>query len=340
MYRAAVLIGRSAPIPTVMHPQIRPRRSGLTRFALLAALAGLAGISGGSDGQALQYQRVLLNPPAVLILLRGPIIPGDFDRFVHFYRAIPSTDRITALALDSPGGNIVEAETIAEAIVRLHVSTFVGDGSECSSACFLMFAAGSRRIVRPDALIGVHSASENGEETKDAMAVTTAIARDLGGLGVPPAIIGKLVQTPPGRASWLTPADLASMGVTVLDASSPTASRRETSPSADATTQYRASTPPSQEDQSESSRAYNQGFADRRAWEWFFAGLTGAFKDGAEYWSGQRSTPQPGSCYGPAGQNLGDWTAGCLEAKRVLNPSDSRRKAEPDYRAGWNSYKG
>src|SRR5439155_25735337 len=48
--------------------------------------------------------------------------------------------------------------------------------------------------------------------------------------------------------------------------------------------------------------------------------LAGALKDGAEYWSGQRSTPQPGSCYGPAGQNLGDWTAGCLAAKRILTP--------------------
>lgn len=323
-----------------MHREIHPERSGPTRFALFTALIGLASVYGGSGGHALQYQRVPLNPPAVVILLRGPIIPGDFDRFVEFYRGIPSTDRVTAVALDSSGGNIVEAETIAEAIVRLHVSTFVGDGSECSSACFLMFAAGSLRIVRPDALIGVHSASENGEETMGSMAVTTAMARDLGGLEVPPAIIGKLVQTPPGRATWLTPSDLASMGVKVLDAASSAPSHRDASPSANAPTQYQASPIPPPADQNASPGAYQQGFADRRAWEWFFAGLTGAFKDGAEYWSGQRSTPQPGSCYGPAGQNLGDWTAGCLEAKRALTPSDNRRKAQPDYRAGWNSYKG
>lgn len=143
----------------------RPWRSRLSRFVLLVALTGWVVICGASGGHALQYQRVPLDPPAVLILLRGPIIPGDFDRFADFLRAVPSADRITALALDSPGGNVVEAETIAEAIVRLHASIFVGEGSECSSACFLLFAAGSRRIVRPDALIGVHSASENGQET-------------------------------------------------------------------------------------------------------------------------------------------------------------------------------
>jgi hypothetical protein len=44
--------------------------------------------------------------------------------------------------------------------------------------------------------------------------------------------------------------------------------------------------------------------------------------------------------YGPAGENLGDWTAGCLAAKRILAPSDVRRKTEPEYRAGWNKYSG
>lgn len=232
-----------------MYREIRPKLSGLSRFAFFSALTGLVSVWGGSSGHALQYQRVPLNPPAVLILLRGPIIPGDFDRFVEFLQAIPSTDRVTALGLDSSGGNIVEAETIAEAISQQQVAVFVGEGSECSSACFLIFAAGSRRIARPDALIGVHSASEDGKETMGSMAVTTAIARDLGGLGVPPAIIGKLVQTPPGRATWLTPADLASMGVTVLDATSPAPFRRDASPSVNATTRNNAPPPPPSADQ-------------------------------------------------------------------------------------------
>jgi ClpP class serine protease len=85
-----------------------------SKFALSAVLTGLAHIFGGSSGHALQYQRLPLDPPAILILLRGPIIPGDFDRFVDFLRAVPSTDRITAFALDSPGGNVVEAEAMAK----------------------------------------------------------------------------------------------------------------------------------------------------------------------------------------------------------------------------------
>lgn len=210
------------------------------------------------------------------------------------------------------------------------------EGIECSSACFLIFAAGSRLFVRPDALIGVHSVSENGEETVNSMARTTAMARDLHDLGVPETIIGKLVQTPPGRATWLTPADLASMRVTVLDAA--TTSRASPSPPVIPAPQYRAAPAPLRPSIPEPSAAYGEGAADRRALETWFAGLSGPFKDGAEYWAGQRSTPRPGSCYGPVNQNLGDWTAGCLAAKRILTPSDIRRKSEPDYRAGWNSY--
>ena len=332
---------RSAFIPTVIPREMRQKSSSFTRFALFATVTGWTCIFGGSAGQALQYQRVPLNsPPAVLVLLRGPIIKGDYNRFVDFLRAMPATDRITALALDSPGGNLVEAETMAEAITRLDASIFVGKGNECSSACFLLFAAGSRRIVGSDALIRVHSVSENGEETIGSMAVTTAMARNLGGLGVPPAIIGKLVQTPPGRATWLTPSDLASMSVTVLDEASSAPSRSYASPSVNAPTQYYGSPSMTPPNEPASSRAYEQGLADRRAWEWWFGGLAGAFKDGAEYWAGERSNPQPGSCYGPAGQNLGDWTEGCLAAKRVLSPSDIRRKAEPEYRAGWRGYRG
>jgi hypothetical protein len=171
------------------------------------------------------------------------------------------------------------------------------------------------------------------------MAVTTAMARDLAWLGVPPAIIGKLVQTPPGRATWLTPSDLSSMGVTVLGEASSSPPREYAPPSVNSPPQYYGSPAPLHPpDQPQISKPYEEGLADRRAWETWFARLSGAYKDGAEYWTGQRSTPRPGSCYGPAGQNLGDWTAGCLDAKRTLALSDIRRKSEPDYRAGWNSY--
>jgi len=85
--------------------------------------------------------------------------------------------------------------------------------------------------------------------------------------------------------------------------------------------------------------AFQDGLRDRLSWERWFVRTAGSFKDGADYWAGQRSLPNPGSCY-PSGHHLGDWTTGCLAAKRLLDPTDVRRKSEPEYRAGWNSYHG
>lgn len=84
--------------------------------------------------------------------------------------------------------------------------------------------------------------------------------------------------------------------------------------------------------------AFDAGLADRRAYEEWFASLTGDFKKGLEYWAGQRSLTKPGSCYLPDGSSAGEFTQGCLAGQQRLAGSDSRRKTEPDYRQGWNSY--
>jgi hypothetical protein len=82
--------------------------------------------------------------------------------------------------------------------------------------------------------------------------------------------------------------------------------------------------------------AFQDGRADRQAWEAWFAGTSGEFRRGASWWAGQRSLPHPGACttLGMLGEAA---KAGCLVAKAQLDPTDRRRHAEPDYRAGWNS---
>jgi hypothetical protein len=87
-----------------------------------------------------------------------------------------------------------------------------------------------------------------------------------------------------------------------------------------------------------STSPFDAGLADRRAYEEWFASLTGDFKRGVEYWAGQRSLERPGSCYLADGTSAGEWTQGCVAAQRQFAPSDVRRKAEPDYRRGWNAY--
>jgi hypothetical protein len=86
--------------------------------------------------------------------------------------------------------------------------------------------------------------------------------------------------------------------------------------------------------------AFAAGLADRRAIEQWLASLAGDFKTGASYWAAQRSLPKPGSCYAPDGSSTGSWTQGCLAAQRAFAPADVRRKAEPEYWRGWNSFAG
>jgi hypothetical protein len=292
---------------------------------LLGGVVGLAVTT--FSAAAMTYTPIPVDDGSTVIAMEGRIESGDDDRLGAFVARLPRTARITGIALHSAGGNIYEAATLA---ARIYVSgwpTMVDGASVCASACFLLFAAGRVKVAQSDALIAVHSASSSdGEETKTALAVTTEMARVAAGLGVPLGIIGKMVTTPPDQIARLTRADLVSMGVIFADAPAP----------------YASPAPPksSQPTLPPTTKPYEDGFADRRAWEWWFGDLAGAFQDGAEYWAGERSNPQPGSCYGPAGQNQGDWTAGCLAAKRILAPSDIRRKAEPEYRAGWNGYQG
>ena len=96
------------------------------------------------------------------------------------------------------------------------MATNVGQGATCASACFLIFAAGETKFANYTAQIGVHGASDQtGRETAQSGAATVSMARVAKELGVPAAIIGRMVVTPPNEMVWLSPADLQSMGTTM-----------------------------------------------------------------------------------------------------------------------------
>lgn len=82
------------------------------------------------------------------------------------------------------------------------------------------------------------------------------------------------------------------------------------------------------------SSAFTAGTEDRKAWETWFASLSGDIKDGAEWWANHRSDkPQP-KCT----DLIGDQQQGCAEAKLRLSIPDKLRRQSMDYRRGWNDY--
>jgi hypothetical protein len=147
-----------------------------------------------------------------IIELDGDISIGDTEILKQAVRTAHSEGRIVwAVSLNSKGGNLGEGASFAHAILTFKIMTFVADGNECSSVCFLIFAAGGTKLVAYTSRIGVHAVSdEYGNEDPDA---TTRLANTLQmELGVPKSIVDELVVTPPSGIYWLSQNDLRAMG--------------------------------------------------------------------------------------------------------------------------------
>jgi hypothetical protein len=167
----------------------------------------------------------------------------------------------------------------------------------------------SRRVVDIEHLVTIKKDSDNGILSCHGVWVHTNGMRLEGTMTMHPNVAGDIIVSwelghwQPPVSTWVAPQPSTALSVP-------------------------ASTP------SNVSPAFQQGLADREAWESWFATTSGDYRNGALYWSGQRSTPHPGTCAALGG----DATAGCVAAQVRLEASDSRRKREPDYRQGWNSY--
>ena len=112
------------------------------------AAALLVLLLGTCTGQALQYDKVALGHASkILLIARGRITDGDTQRLLGFLLSLPASDRVAGIVVDSPGGGLVEAETLAGVIRRAGFPLFVPPGGQCSSACFLLFAAAPNRFV-------------------------------------------------------------------------------------------------------------------------------------------------------------------------------------------------
>jgi tellurite resistance protein len=84
--------------------------------------------------------------------------------------------------------------------------------------------------------------------------------------------------------------------------------------------------------------SFDQGAADRKSWEDWFASKSGDFHAGAAFWAASRSLRDHGPCKSAANQiESAEWIAGCVAAQRELAAFDRLRKRSRAYRQGWNS---
>lgn len=101
------------------------------------------------------------------IRISGEIAPGDADRLTEVLATIDPFDR-TVVTFDSPGGDYREGLQLADTLQARNVSTYVGAGDTCLSACALAFLGGReevmrrilfapRRFVHVDGTLGFHA---------------------------------------------------------------------------------------------------------------------------------------------------------------------------------------
>jgi hypothetical protein len=170
------------------------------------------------QAQAADWKSYATKDGHIVVSISGEITDGDTEAFKSAVKAANDAGKlVTSIRLNSIGGNLLEGAKLSEAVRYAKVATNVGQGATCASACFLIFAAGETKFANYTAQIGVHGASDqSGEETVQSGAATVSMARIAKDLGVPPAIIGRMVVTPPAQMVWLSPADLQSMGTTMV----------------------------------------------------------------------------------------------------------------------------
>jgi hypothetical protein len=176
---------------------------------------------------------IALEPGGVLTLT-GTIDIGSATRFAVEIAA--RGEYVKTIALDSPGGSVEDALTIATLIHERGFATSVAAGALCASSCPLVLAAGKTRLATPQSAIGVHqiyAAQLSGDPQAalrvagaamaDAQTTTARITRFLAISGVDPSVWVHALETPPDRLYYLTPEELTEYRlVTVLENQPPT----------------------------------------------------------------------------------------------------------------------
>lgn len=135
----------------------------------------------------------------------GATLVADFDK------AVEARPNARVLLLNSPGGYVDDALVVAHKVRQRGMSTLVGSGMGCYSACSYIFFAGQNREVNGE--LGVHQISA---EVADLVLAQTTLADVLSALDqfeVTQSIITVMLQTPPEKMYIFTTDEVAQLGI-------------------------------------------------------------------------------------------------------------------------------
>lgn len=91
-------------------------------------------------------------PGTTTLLLLGETSANDVDAL----RDAVEKQQVDTIVLKGPGGNLEAAFVMADFIIENKLSTVVPAGTDCASACSLIFLAGAHRTLEEGARLGFH----------------------------------------------------------------------------------------------------------------------------------------------------------------------------------------
>lgn len=181
----------------------RLRAALLALFTVVALLVALAGAA--TPAAAMTFTTETLSDGTRIVRGDGPVVEGDAERL---RAALQSADRDASghkvLALDSPGGLVVESFAMVEVMDRERAATRVRPGASCASACAqILFLSGAHRTVEPGGRIGLHACHTVGDRRRST-ACNELIAQNAMARGTPyGAIMAFLQFTAATEIRWL-----------------------------------------------------------------------------------------------------------------------------------------
>lgn len=175
---------------------------------LMKNLLGLMMIGWASSAAAADVDVLFAEGDYAQIIIQGPITEGDAVDFYDLAELYPRA----SVALDSPGGNVMEALSIGSEIRLRGFTTFVAGGEmQCYSACALIWIAGVRRYMAPASQIGVHAAykmvvdNDGAEKARESGVGNAQIGAYLNGLGLSAKAISFFTVAAPNEFKYITP---------------------------------------------------------------------------------------------------------------------------------------
>lgn len=159
--------------------------------------------------------------PGPELLMRGEIVPGDYDRLIMYAKQNGLGLATTQVNLSSPGGDVAEALRIGKFLKSIFVSVSVGPTfGQCASACFIIFASAVDRQSGPG-LVGIHrpylspermrSLAPGQAETLETKAMLDA-EEYLHQLRVPNNLVEIMFEHASNAIHWLTIDELERLG--------------------------------------------------------------------------------------------------------------------------------